>query len=78
MRIKFLKPCWIECCIGFDRDEEPIFQEEKIEENEEFDVDLLSDSEIETDYSEVQFGNGDVSFINKNLFETLNQNKQIR
>ena len=65
-KIKFLEDQFIECCIGFDNDEEPIMEEEKILKGEEFDVELL---ETLDEFVGVQFGNGSVSFISKNDIE---------
>jgi len=69
--IKFLKNCHIECCIGFDDMEEPIFEEEKILKDEVFEVELLEASSIEDEFTQIQFGNGSVSFVNKKLFEIV-------
>ena len=69
MEIKFLKDCFIEICVGFDEDEEPIMEEEKIEEGEKFDVELISTEDAE--FVQIQFEDGEVAFVQRNLFETL-------
>jgi hypothetical protein len=70
MKIEFLTACTIECCIGFDEEEEPIFEEETIQEGE-----IFQDVEIEEANSpelvQVEFGNGSVSFIHKNLLKII-------
>lgn len=69
MEIKFLKDCFIEICVGFDGDEEPIMEEEKIEAGEKFDVELISTEDAE--FVQIQFEDGEVAFVQRNLFEKL-------
>ena len=59
---------FIECCIGFDDFEDPIMEEEQVLKGEEFEVDIVSD-EIDEDIIQIQFGNGSVSFIDRNDIE---------
>jgi len=68
MKIKFLENRWIECCIGFDDDEEPIMEEEEVEKDEVFDVEIIYDEDDE-DFIQIEFGNGSVSFIEKEWVE---------
>ncbi len=67
-KIKFLKEMFIECCIGFDDFGDPIMEEEQVLKGEEFEVDIVSD-EIDEDIIQIQFGNGSVSFIDRNDIE---------
>jgi len=69
MEIKFLKDCFIEICVGFDEDDEPIMEEEKIKAGEKFDVELISTEDDE--FVQIQFENGEVAFVQQRLFETL-------
>ena len=68
MKIIFLKEQYIELCVGFDEAEEPIMEEEKISNGEVFNdveiIDTLNEGIIQ-----VQFGDGSVSFINKDGVE---------
>tara|TARA_R110000868_G_scaffold196995_1_gene443128 strand:+ start:1802 stop:2017 length:216 start_codon:yes stop_codon:yes gene_type:complete len=68
MKIIFLKEQYIELCVGFDEAEEPIMEEEKISNGEVFNdveiIDTLNEGIIQ-----VQFGDGSVSFINKDGIE---------
>jgi hypothetical protein len=68
MKIKFLENRWIECCIGFDDDEEPIMEEEEVEKDEVFDVEIIYD-DLDDDFIQIEFGNGSVSFIEKEWVE---------
>ena len=68
MKIKFLKDCFIEVCVGFDNDEEPIMEEEKIVKGELVEVEALEGLELEDEWIQVGFGNGSVGFINKDSF----------
>jgi hypothetical protein len=64
MKIKFLKDQYIEVCVGFDEEEEPIMEEEKVSAGEVFnDVDIIDT--LDEDVIQVQFGDGSVSFIDK-------------
>ena len=67
-KIKFLEERFIECCIGFDYDEEPIMEEEKVLQGEVFEVDIVGDN-VDDDIIQVQFGNGSVSFLFKEWIE---------
>jgi len=67
-KIKFLEERFIECCIGFDLDEEPIMEEEKVLQGEVFEVDIVDDN-VDDDIIQVQFGNGSVSFLFKEWIE---------
>ena len=69
MEIKFLKDCFIEICVGFDEDDEPIMEEEKIEANEKFDVELISTEDDE--FVQIQFEDGEVAFVQRSLFEII-------
>ena len=73
MRIKFLKDCSIEVCVGFDNDEEPIMEEEKIVKGEIVEVEVLEGLELEDEWIQVEFGDGSVGFINKDLFEVIEE-----
>jgi hypothetical protein len=68
MTIKFLKEQYIEVCVGFDDEEDPIMQEEKVSIGEVFeDVEIIDT--IDDDIIQVQFGDGSVSFINRDSAE---------
>ena len=68
-KIKFLEEQYIEVCVGFDDDEEPIMEEVKVLKDMEFDfVDVIYD-EINDDIVQIQFGDGSVSFISKDSIE---------
>ena len=68
-KIKFLEEQYIEVCVGFDDNEEPIMEEVKVLKDMEFDfVDVIHD-EINDDIVQVQFGDGSVSFISKDSIE---------
>jgi len=67
-KIKFLEERFIECCIGFDNDEEPIMEEEKVLQGEVFEVDIVDDN-IDDDIIQIQFGDGSVSFIYREWIE---------
>lgn len=69
MKIKFLKDCYIEVCVGFDSEEEPMMEEEKIIKDEIFEVEVLEG--LDDEWMQVEFGNGSVGFINKELFEII-------
>lgn len=69
MEIKFLKDCFIEICVGFDEDEEPIMEEEKMEAGETFDVELISTEDDE--FVQIQFEDGEVAFVQRSLFEII-------
>jgi len=71
MKIKFLKDCYIEVCVGFDAEEEPIMEEEKIVKSEILEVEALEGLELDNEWMQVEFGNGSVGFINKQLFEVI-------
>jgi len=73
MKIKFLKDCYIEVCVGFDSEEEPIMEEEKIVEGEMFEVEKIVYNIVETEFIQVQFEDGSVGFINKDLFEVIEE-----
>jgi hypothetical protein len=66
MKIRFLKEQFIECCIGFDEDEEPIMEEEKVLQGGEFEIEVLNEDD---EIIGVEFGNGTVSFLNKEDIE---------
>jgi hypothetical protein len=64
MKIKFLKDQYIEVCVGFDEEEDPIMEEEEITAGEVFnDVEIIDT--MDEDIIEVQFADGSVSFIDK-------------
>jgi hypothetical protein len=68
MKIEFLKDQYIEVCVGFDDEEEPIMEEEKISAGEVFnDVEIIDT--MDSDIIQVQFGDGSVSFIDKDRVE---------
>ena len=67
MKVKFLSDQFIECCIGFDEYEEPIMEMEKVLQDEVFEVDIVDDDEI----IQIQFGNGSVSFIDRECVEIV-------
>jgi len=69
MEIKFLKDCFIEICVGFDEDEEPIMEEEEIKSGEKFDVELISTEDDE--FVQIQFEDGEVAFVERILFEII-------
>lgn len=73
MKIKFLKDCYIEICVGFDDEEEPIMEEEKVIEGETFEVEEIVYDIVETEFIQVQFEDGYVSFIDKQLFEVIEE-----
>jgi hypothetical protein len=64
-KIKFLEEMFIECCIGFDDFGDPIMEEEKVLKGEGFEVDIVS-GEVDEDIIQIRFGNGSVSFIDRN------------
>ena len=68
MKVKFLKDQFIECCIGFDEYEEPIMEMEKILQDEVFEVDIVDD-DVDDEIIQIQFGNGSVSFIDRECVE---------
>jgi hypothetical protein len=70
VNIKFNEACTIECCIGFDEDEEPIMEEEEILEGEVFQSVFLEQANSE-DLWGIEFGNGSYSFVNKSLIEII-------
>ena len=68
MKIEFLKDQYIEVCVGFDEEEEPIMEEEKISAGEVFnDVEIIDTTDAAI--IQVQFGDGSVSFIDKDCVE---------
>jgi hypothetical protein len=68
MKIIFLKEQYIELCVGFDEEEEPIMEEEKISNGEVFnDIEIIDT--LDEDIIQVQFGDGSVSFIDKDGVE---------
>jgi hypothetical protein len=68
MTIKFLKDQFIEVCVGFDEAEDPIMEEEKVSAGEVFhDVEITDTTD--DDIIEVQFGDGSVSFIDRDSVE---------
>lgn len=67
--IKFLKDCYIEVCVGFDKSGHPIMEEEKISKGEKFDVELFDTMDFSV--MQVQFGDGSVCFIDCSLFEII-------
>ena len=70
MKVKFLKDQFIECCIGFDEYEEPIMEMEKVLQDEVFEVDIVDDDE-DDEIIQIQFGNGSVSFIDRECVEIV-------
>ena len=68
MKVKFLSDQFIECCIGFDEYEEPIMEMEKVLQDEVFEVDIVDDDE-DDEIIQIQFGNGSVSFIDRECVE---------
>ena len=74
-KIKFLEEQFIEICVGFDNNEEPIMQEEKVSKGEEFEVDIIDD-EVSDDIIQVQFGDGSVSFIYKEWVENMDAEEE--
>ena len=73
-KIKFVEDTWIECCVGFDEEEEPIYEEELIKEDDVLEVDVLAASGLPMDKDELvqlQFGNGEVCFVYKNDIEVI-------
>jgi len=73
-KIKFVEDTWIECCVGFDEEEEPIYEEELIKEDDVLEVDVLAASGLPMDKDELvqlQFGNGEVSFVYKEQIEVI-------
>ena len=73
MKIKFLKDCYIEVCVGFDDEEEPIMEEEKIVKGGIFEVEALEGLELDDAWMQVEFGDGSVGFIDKQLFEVIEE-----
>jgi len=73
MKIKFLKDCYIEVCVGFDDNEEPLMEEERIVEGEIFEVEEIVHDIVETEFIQIQFGDGSVGFIDKKLFEIIEE-----
>ena len=73
MKVKFLKDCFIEVCVGFDDNEEPMMEEEKIVKGEIVEVEALEGLELEDEWIQVEFGDGSVGFINKDLFEVIEE-----
>ena len=73
MKIRFLKDCYIEVCVGFDDEEEPIMEEDKIVEGETFEVEALEGLELDNDWIQVEFGDGVVGFIDKQLFKVIEE-----
>ena len=69
MKIKFLKEQFIECCIGFDEYGRPIMEMEKVLQDEVFEVDI--DDDGDDVIIQIQFGNGSVSFIDRECVEIL-------
>ncbi len=76
MKIKFLKDCYIEVCVGFDDEDEPMMVEEKIVEGEIFKVEEI-ESSIETEFTQVQFENDYVAVIDKQLIEIIYDSNTI-
>jgi hypothetical protein len=68
-KIKFLRETFVELCMGFDEDEEPIMDEEQFLMGEEFFNVVLFEDEDEPEFIQVQFENGEVGFIEKELIE---------
>jgi hypothetical protein len=71
MKIRFLKDCYIEVCVGFDDEEEPMMEEEKIVEGETFEGEVLEG--LDDEIAEIQFGDGSVAFVSKELFEVIEE-----
>jgi len=71
MKIKFLKDQFIEC-FGFDEDGEQIMEVEKVLQDEVFDVDILDD-DVSDESIQIQFGNGSVSFIDREWIEKISE-----
>jgi hypothetical protein len=71
MKIKFLKDQFIEC-FGFDEDGEQIMEVEKVLQDEVFDVDILDD-DVRDESIQIQFGNGSVSFIDRECIEKISE-----
>ena len=69
MKIKFLKEQFIECCIGFDEYGRPIMEMEKVLQDEVFEVDI--DDDGDDVIIQIQFGNGSVSFIDRECVEIV-------
>ena len=73
-KIKFKEDTFIEVCYGFDENEEPIYEEELIKEDDILEVDVLAASGVPMHKDEIvqlQFGNGEVSFVYKEQIEVL-------
>ena len=73
-KIKFVEDTTIEVCYGFDENEEPIYEEELIKEDDILEVDVLAASGLPMDEDELvqlQFGNGEVCFVYKEQIEVL-------
>jgi len=71
MKIRFLKDCVLEVCVGLDDYEEPMMEEDKIVEGETFEVEALAG--LDEEIIEIQFGDGSVAFVNKELFEVIEE-----
>jgi hypothetical protein len=69
MKIRFLKDCVLEVCVGLDEYEEPIMVKDEITKGEAFEVNTCLDDEI----VEIQFGDGSLAFVNKELFEVIEE-----
>lgn len=66
MDIKFIKDGIIEIFAGYDHNAVPEFNDETVTAGDEFfDLEFISDDD---DFVQFQFGDGDVGFINKELF----------
>jgi len=68
-KIKFLEHQWIEVCVGFDDDEEPIMEEVEVLKNMEFDFVEVIDDLFDDDIVQIQFGDGSVSSLYRNSIE---------
>ena len=73
-KIKFIEDTWIEVCYGLDENEEPMYEEELIKEDDILEVDVLASSGVdmnEDNLIQLQFSNGEVSFVYKQDIEVI-------
>lgn len=73
-KIKFIEDTWIEVCYGLDENEEPMYEEELIKEDDILEVDVLAASGVdmnEDNLIQLQFSNGEVSFVYKQDIEVI-------
>ena len=68
MKIEILKYCVVEVCVGFDINQDPIFEEDCMSAGDRFDVEPFDES---IDFEYLQFGDGSVGCFDKTLFKKV-------